>query len=587
MTKKVALLAFLVFWLFTGLSGVHAQSFRSAASGDLLYGDFDNDLDPIYIWENQGYRAYTILSNLSSWNDRFIANSNNGIYLFGISGSFGLPQFGDWRSRTMFLIQLADSRGDANSGLDTDFDGVVDIGGEGYMSGDLVQYFDINDDNIFDTRANYSATADNYDILKRRDWNVVHSYGRGETSLGFKFSHLGFGNNYSESNRHADLFEVVTPAHTYSYSNMLSQTDLSNLTVLERRREKGEFLTTYATPSNIFQVALDMPFDMLTDSDIRFDIALELPEDNYLVNDRFDYFRDVSSGAAVDINEISESVNVDSSLGGYFVRPMVRLTKHWSPRTYSWFDLAFGTGKFDADKSFADIYAAQRQLTNPGGNVMVITNGYEETIGQTGDTGRKFIGFYHKTVAALTEKFTFSAGLRFGYLSDKTDWDADYMTVLSGAYDDGNQVSDHADSSYTQTSAMAANLIATTKTTTIDLPVAMEYALGRWTFRLGAIHQIARQIDREDFVVTESAPMVTTIIYGDGDTTITVEDNEYLSQGSARETQDSNTNFVYGLELKANEHLKVELLGFMDTANVDVLNTNFYRQLRMSLTVLF
>lgn len=587
MTRIVGSILCLIFALASFLSPCRAQSFRSYASGDLLYGDFDNDLDPIYIWDNDGYRLYSTLSNLSSSTDKFLSNLNNGVYLLGISGNFGLPRLIGWESRTMFLVQLSDSREDNNSGLDTDFDGMIDLMGQGYMSGDRVQFFDNNDDNIFDSRVNIASTADNFDLLEVRDWRVTHSYRLGDKKIGVGLSHLGLGNNHFKFNRHRGLFNFVVPSHVFSYSKYLIQTNLSTFDVIETRRESGEFETTYETPADIFWVAFETPFTIISASEIRFDISVEMIEDKYDVEDIYSYFRDVSAGGVVDMSSAAEAVNIDSSLGGYTITPGLRLSKHWNTRAYSWFDIAFGIGKFDADKAITDRYNTEIQLTDLSGNTNVTSRDYRDTIDQTGDTKRKSYAFSHKTVVDFTEKFTFAAGLNFYYNVDKTNWDADYLTTDSGAFDNGDGVSDDSDSTYTRISSMSANLIAQNKSTVIDLPVAMEYALGRWTFRFGATHQILRQIEEEDFLITSSSPAVTTIIYGDGSSTVVVDDNEYLSQGATRETRISNTNFIYGLEFRANDHLKIELLQFMETADIDFINTNFYRQLRLSMTVMF
>lgn len=587
MISKAIVAVCLVVAVFSFVDPCFAQSFRSYSSGNLLYGDFDNDSDPIYVWANEGYRLYSTLSNLSSNSDRFISNVNNGVYLFGMSGNFGLPKINDWQSRTMFYVQLADSREDDNSGLDTDFDGTIDLPGEGYMSGDRVQFFDVNADNIYDTRVNYTSTADNFDLLKSRDWTIVHSYRLADTKIGLSFSHLGYGNNYFESDRQSGLFDFVDPAHDFSYSNSLIQTDLSSLDILETRRESGDFKETYKTPANIIWLAYETPIGIIPQSELRFDIFLNFLENKYRINDKYDYFRDVSGGGITDIGSLSETAMVDSSSGGNIFTPKIRLIKHWSPRTYSWFDVGFGFGKFDADGSFSDNLTSETQLTDAGGNVEVTTRDYEDLSNQTGDTKRYDLILYHKTVVDFTERFTFSAGFDFLYMSDKTDWDAEYSTTDIQTFDDGDAVNDNDDYHYSQISSSAGNLISKNKTTIVNLPVALEYTLGRWTFRAGAVHQIYRQVVDEKFLVTRSSPTVTTYIYGNGDTSVTVSNDDYLSHGNSRDERSSSTNFVYGLQLKASDHLKVELIQFMETGGTDFLNTNFFRQLRLSMTVLF
>jgi len=193
----VILLFALLLAMESGLCWV--SSFRASASGNLLWGDLDNDIDPVYIWDNQGYRLYTTLSNLSSSNDEYFSDSSDGVCLFGISGNFGVPPIAGWESRTMFLIQLADTRFDNESGLDTDFNGVVDVFGDGEMSGDFAEYIDSDGDNIYDFREIIASNADNYDIFKARDWHLTQSFMQGGKRAGISISRLGYGTNYSRS----------------------------------------------------------------------------------------------------------------------------------------------------------------------------------------------------------------------------------------------------------------------------------------------------------------------------------------------------------------------------------------------------
>jgi hypothetical protein len=587
MIKKPFLISVLMLALCCSTAFGWVQSFRQSASGNLLYGDFDNDLDAIYIWDNHGYRLYTTLSNLSNQNDQFFQDAGDGVYLLGASGGFGLPSLMGWESRSMVLFQLADARDDLNSGLDTDYDGTIDLAGTGSMSGDFTQYFDLNNDNIFDSRANYGSSSDNYDLLKKRDWHITHSYRKGDEKLGITYDHLGYGNNYSEETAYQGLFNFLVPAHNFSYSQDLVLTDLSTLEVMERRSESGDFMETYETPADIVTLSYEAPFNYVSDSELRIDLGMNKSTDQYNVDDVFSTYRNVSGGGITDINQAGESVAIDSSLGGTLFSGDVHLTKHWNPDAYSWFLVGFGLGSYDADKTQADRFDWDRQLSDAVGNVNRIIRNYDEVTDRSGDTKRKVLNLYHKTVVDFTEKFKFAAGLDFQWISDKTDWDQTYTMTDNGSFDNGDGTQNHDDSTYTRVQSRRTGLENETKRVNVNLPVAMEYVLGRWTFRLGAIHAIQRITVEENIRIKKSSPQVTTIIYGDNDTTVTVADDEFLSTRTAHETSAHATHFVYGLEFNANKHLKAELLAFLSTADTEFLNSDFYRQLKLSLTVLF
>ncbi len=587
MFKRTALFLCLIFVLLTTSGFALTGSFRSAATGDLLYGDFDNDLDPVYIWDNDGYRIYSTLSNLSTNLDEFVGGTTgDDAYLFGVSGRFGLPEFSGWQSRTMFLVELADSRSDFNHGLDTDFDGVPDEFDWGYMSGDGTTLRDNNGDNIFDTRGVYTSAADQFELKKNRDWSLIHSYKRNDTKIGFSFSNYPYGtDSYREYNYQNTPFEIVTPAHTYSYSNRLVQTDLSSQQTLENRSESADFSTIHEAPTKIFRLALETPFSMISNSEIRFDFSYEKRKNEHQEVNSYSYYRDVSSGGMTDITSMTETLQEDSCLSGNIITPGLRLTKHWDDNVESWFDVGLGFGNFDANGTYADRYDEETQLPLAG-NTEVNTWSYDNLANVTGETKHKSLWFHHKTVVDFTEKFTFAAGLGFSRITDETDWEATYSTFNRLSTDNGDAVSDANDYVRTTVASSAGNYTEDTKRTMVSLPVAMEYALGRWTFRLGAEHTIGRQVNEINDLVIESDPTVTTTIYGDNDTTITTANNEFLSLGNATESRGSSTNFVYGLQFKANDNLKIELLQYLNTGNVDFINTDFYQQLRLSLTVL-
>lgn len=587
MTKKFLLVVIVIVVSLSTTGLCWEQSFRHAASGNLFYGDFDNDLDPIFIWDNEGYRVYTTLSNLSTTNDKFFSNITDGVFLFSTSGQFGIPTPYDWQGRTMLLFQLADARTDLASGLDTDYDGVIDVVGSGFMSGDFTQYFDNNDDNIFDTRVNVHSTADNFDRLKKLDWNITHSYRIGDKKAGLSLRHLGFGNNYSEDNRYSGYFTFLAPAQNFSYSQNFIQTDLSTQNTIEERREAGDFKTTYKTPATSATLSFEMPFSTIENSELRFNFDLSILEDQFNIDDSLGHFRDVSGGGVTDININNEYVKIDSSLGGNYFSPGCLLTKHWNSDAYSWFEIGFGFGSFNADKTFLNQYNNEIQLTDVFGNVNVTTRNYNENTIRDGSLKRKDFRLYHKTITKFSENFSFAAGLGFNWRSDKTSYIENYTFADLGTFDNGDDVNDHNDSTFSILGSYSADIENVARTTVVNLPIAIEYSLGRWTFRLGAIHTIQRLLIEESRLITESSPVVTTIAYGDGDIMVTVSDDEFLSLRTAKEQRTHQSQFIYGLELKALENLKVEFLAFMSNAGIDFINTDFCRELRLSLTVIF
>lgn len=202
MHKRIIILLTLAIMVFAASASAWEQSFRAATSDMLFWGDFDNDLDPIYIHDNQGYRFYSILSNLTGGYNMFLNDyygADDHTFLMGASGQFGLPTKFPWESRTSFVIQLADQTYSRSSGLDLDLNGVIngDENTDGEASGTRVsdESWDTDSARYFFSTTN-TASANAYTLMKERNWQLTHSYTDGSKTIGFSFKHNGYGDNY-------------------------------------------------------------------------------------------------------------------------------------------------------------------------------------------------------------------------------------------------------------------------------------------------------------------------------------------------------------------------------------------------------
>jgi len=235
----------------------------------------------------------------------------------------------------------------------------------------------------------------------------------------------------------------------------------------------------------------------------------------------------------------------------------------------------------------SDIYDLENIFTGVTGNTEAVSRNYEDLISRDGKTKRKRISFFHKTNIKFTKQFSFALGFGYYRVSDKTDWEQDYALSHVFLYDNGDNIQDHSDYTTTTTESTKIDLSNEIISNNISLPMAIEYALGKWTFRLGAIHQIIRTTEEENRRVIESNPRRTETTYGDGETVIVIDDDEMLSQKTATENRSHLNEFIYGVEFNANQNLKAELLGFLGDGTTDFLDTEFYRDLRLSITILF
>ncbi len=591
MIKKLTILSMLVVFAAASSAFAWGESFRSISTGNLLYGDFDNDLDPIYIFDNEGYRIYSTLSNLSNADDQVFDNDGDGVYLFGVSGTFGLPVKFPWESRTMFLIQLADNTTYGNTGFDWDFNGAVDENTLGDVSADRVNYDFWNPGlGTYSTLVNNSQTADNFDILKRRDWHLTHSYTNGDKKIGFAVSHLGYGDNYDEDNRHRGQLIYLPVDNQFSYTKNRTYTDLTvspAVKTLEETRA-GDFSTVEKSPANMITASLEMPFSPLANSEFRFDLTYEKSTDEVITRDSLFWYQEDFTGP-LDNQTYSEVYRSESQAGGSMFIPGAQITKHWNDSTYSWFRVDFGFGSYDANWMNGRTYTSEinQLITLPPDTNATTTSDFMWEEKAEGDLKRTLMRFYHKTVADFGSNFTFAAGFDFSITKDKAD-DLSYSETYNNVYTDqiGN-VDDASDYTRTYTETYGGMASIETKRTSLVLPVAMEYTLKRWTFRLGAIHTI-QKTTQDTSIVIDAYAVSDTTIYGDGTGSGPFFPPDYQLETRTRslETKSHWSTFYYGVRLHAHKNLELEIIDFLSSGD-DVIDADFYRELRLSLTFLF
>ena len=70
---------------------------------------------------------------------------------------------------------------------------------------------------------------------------------------------------------------------------------------------------------------------------------------------------------------------------------------------------------------------------------------------------------------------------------------------------------------------------------------------------------------------------------------IDIEDNTYSSSSEQTKTTFSQTDYYYGLGFRPTDNLQIDLLGFLGGYGdeEDLLDADFYKQLRLSFTLKF
>ncbi len=579
------------------------HSFRSSATGGVFRDDFDNDTDPIFVLDNEGWRLYTNLSNLTTNGEEIFGDRTDNIYLWGISGDFRkLCRFlsfkEDWRMRSTFLLELSNAKRPGDVSLDLDSDGLIDIWGEGYLSGQMVKMFDVNGDNIYDTKFTSAMSADHTEIFKSRDWLFNQALDNGTLKLGLRVSHYGFGDNYFETNTARGSFRFAPVAFgDPSFNKDVGTVDLSTGEATSKLLEKGEFSTTDKTPTTGFLLAIEKSrSDKL---DIRFDLGFDKVTKEHRVNDFYSYSWDVSTDTIIDRWNQTERVRVDDPRGGNLITLSSLETYHWSEKVYTETRVGIKFGTLDVDLSDNDCYFYSKEGMTLAGNVYQSTHTY---LGQTTDKGDNKVRdliFRTRTEAKLGERLRLGMAMFLDYSPNEVTSTRDFSEREVFTYDDGDQEQDDGDDyTTTITGSYKADVKIEDKQTVVTLPIGLEYGIdrdNRWVLRVGAIHRIEKRVLTTEELVKEKVPRTTETVYGDGTKSTTIDDVSYLSSKQSSETLNQTTSFYYGLGWRATKNLQVDLLGFLGNGvdpnavndNESIFDTNFYRSLRLSLTLKF
>lgn len=598
--------------LFVGLmlssvssASAWTHSFRSSATGGVFRDDFDNDTDPIFLLDNTNWRLYTNLSNLTTNREEIFGDLTDDIYLLGISGDFrNLCRFlkfkEDWRMRSAFLFELSNARRPGNVSLDLDIDGLMDIWGEGYLSGQMVKMSDVDGDNIYDTKFTSDMRADRTEIFKSRDWLFNQGLDNGTLKLGLKVVHYGFGDNYFETNTSRGAFQFAPVAFgDPSFTKDVRWDSLSTGEAFRKIVEKGEFSTIEKTPTTSFVLAGERK---LTDKlDVRLDLGFDKVTKEHTVNDFYTYSWDESSGDTI-IDRWSEweKIKVDDPRGGNLVSLSNLETYHWNGDVYTEIGLGIRFGTLDVNLSDKDDYSYSKEGMTIAGNVYESTRTYSCQTTDKGDNKVSNLIFRTRTEAKLGERLRLGMAMFLDYSPNEVTSTRDFSEREVRAYDDGDEVPDDVDD-YTRTitGSYKADVTIEDKQTVVTLPVGLEYGIdrdNRWVLRVGAVHRIDKRVLTTEELVKEKIARKTETVYGDGTVITTIDDLSYLSSKESRETLNQTTAFMYGLGWRATKNLQVDLLGFWGTGvdpnagagdNESIFDSNFYRSLKLSLTLKF
>ena len=192
----------------------------------------------------------------------------------------------------------------------------------------------------------------------------------------------------------------------------------------------------------------------------------------------------------------------------------------------------------------------------------------------------------------FNEKVYFGLGFNYNYhiLNRETDFEES----IENTYDYEILDEEFTASDYTTTESYSiiADRTFEQYNSSFSIPIGIEYKFtnnNKWDLRFGSIFGSACITTNDAKEIKEASPVTTETVYGDGSVDIDIEDNTYSSSSEQTNTTFSYTNYYYGLGFRPTDNLQIDLLGFLGGSGdeEDLLDADFYKQLRLSFTLKF
>ncbi len=578
--KKILVLIALTLLIFS-MVNAQSSSFRNIALGTIIDDDLDLVNDPIELKFVEGSRLYTNLSNLVNSNEEFLANNSNGTFLIGYSTKNPFIE-NFWNS---VFIEFQKTKIPNPVQIDSDLNGFDDVFGHGLLNAEFTGYFDINGDGIYDILEQISQERSDYDEINQVEFTLNNTYDTGNFVIGAKLHYSSFSSD-----------EDITYDMNYTYQLIEDNYDNYALSLFDDASNHylNSFIDIQASillpDFRGYEVRGDFIFmNQNYSSDVQFN-------DNY----REDFF-DPDIPDLEDYN-IDESVNknisehpgnaftLGSSMRKTFAKAAQRKNDgYWkigggiTLGSYDYSDLDEVT-QTDTEKYFDGLgIGAMDYLETDTENTLTKDNGTQKT------TQFQVMG---KLNYPFNEKVYFGLGLTYNYqiLNRETDFVESFVNIVD--YERLDEVATAADYITTESYSITADRTYEEYTSIFSVPVGIEYKFtnnNKWDLRCGSFFRSTFATINDAKVVKEATPFTTETVYGDGSVDIDIEDNTYDSTSEQTNSTNSSTNYYYGLGFRPTDNLQIDLLGFLGDPGDenDLLNADFYKQLRLSFTLKF
>jgi len=571
MRKTLLLLIFVI-----GIVFCFAQefnSFRYLSTSGALDGDVEYAFDPLDLNCLNGTRLYSGLSNFSG-NDNIFMNSGDNYLLLGTSTDKTFLK----KLKAALLFKYYDNEEPLTINCYPNPYDEYPTTDWGRVEYTWQNYSDTNGNELYDNYEYVHQKYENVDKNKGTDFSLVLSHPMGEKSvLGYKLCYL-----YSrESNTYAqdDILSILSSAPTLEYTSTTYTLPEMDPTVEEETSSSnilGDFDTKdtnstfrnqlgYLTKLNAWEFSGTFTLDYLNNCLETEDSASEVTIYNSDISDKANAYRKNTNEENGMFNQINGRIR-------YF------LVSDDDP---------FHTGYISCGLGFGlkNLNVKQKELYNENEEDPYYYS--SKNFSASGDlTGINFSANTRLNYP-LNNKTFIGTGLFYTLQNDDLKGDYTYQISTKASFFnyDGSW-------NYTinQISKSAGKVEQEETVKIFRAPVGLEYWFTnnmKWAMRFGTIFTHTVEIFKESFAPNLIEPTLTECTYANGETASQLNDNTSLKESHSTKYSTSKTDFSYGICFKANDNLQIDLLTMFDNNDLELWNTNFIRNLKLSFTVIF
>lgn len=576
--KKILITTALTLLMFS-MAIALTPSFRSIALGTIIDDDLDLVKDPIELKFVEGSRLYTNLSNLINTNEEIMANDTNNSFLIGYSTKNPFVE-NLWNS---VFIEFQKTKYANPVEIDSDLDGFDDVFGHGLLNDEFTGYYDLNGDGNYDIIKQISQERSDYDEISHIEFALNNTYDISNFVIGAKIHY----NSYSSDEDVSYDMNYVHNLYEENFNDYIeTQLDDSNDHYLN---SNFDFQASILLPDfREFEVRGDLIFS-------NHDYSSDEQINEYHREDEFD--QDIPILEDFNINEnvsknILERPGNAFTLGSSIRKTFVKATQR---KNDGYWKVGGGItfGSYDYS-NLNEITQTYTEKWNDGLDTLstdyIITDTENALIKDNGTRKTTQFSLMGKLNYPFNEKVYFGLGFNYNYSITNRETDFEESIENTYEYEILDEELTAADYITTESYSIIADRTYEGYSSSFSVPVGIEYKFtnnNKWDLRFGSIFRSVCITTNDAKEIIDATPFITETKYGDETVDIDIEDNTYSSTSEQTNIAYSLTDYYYGLGFRPTDNLQIDLLGFFGGYEDDMLDADFYKQLRLSFTLKF